>query len=247
MAQSTQTTLLHRDLRLRHLLGRWLCSELWGGKGMVLPPSNECLFQQIDGSWMSFSQIHKRDRLPNFVTRGVLAATPPGVCRATIYQNRNRLICTGYSTTKIYSSEMASNFLQYLQQADKGKNVSSIHGYGWQCGPSCIPRKDHCYLWWLLLRYLWYGSLGPWKLQLGWTYEGGSNSTWKCQRPGGLQKWAHWYCLHPSCSKKMWILSHLGCDGQSALAFGCISLICINDTNYYVLQANSALWVYSPI
>ncbi len=88
---------------------------------MVLFPSQECLFQYVSGTWTSFSQIHKRDHLPTFETHGILVPPPSDACRATIYRNKNRFICTGYLPLHLRPTERPSNFIQYLQQAEVGE------------------------------------------------------------------------------------------------------------------------------
>jgi hypothetical protein len=118
-------TMLHRGLRLRCPLGKWLrFTEEWE---WYYSPSQECLFKQVNGTWSYFSQIHKRDHLPTFVNQGVQTSPPKDACRATIYSNKQRIICTGFAPTKATSIDKVSTFSQFIQLAEEGEKWCFAH------------------------------------------------------------------------------------------------------------------------
>jgi hypothetical protein len=112
-------TFILRGLRLLITLGKWL---QWDNDWeWYFSPSQECLFQYSSAGWTSFSQVHKRDKLPTFLTNGTSTSKPADLKRAMIYMNKNRIVCTGYTPILSPPISTANTFLHYLGRSDPGE------------------------------------------------------------------------------------------------------------------------------
>jgi hypothetical protein len=85
-------------------------------------PSLDYLLQSQQGSWRSFSKIHKRDRLPLFTSSGTFALPPADMERATVYQNKNRIVCSGHVPVINEPNLATESFLQHLSVAAPGEH-----------------------------------------------------------------------------------------------------------------------------
>jgi hypothetical protein len=103
-----------RGLRLRVPLSNWLtCEDGWE---WFFSPSQECLFKLEQGKWISYSQVHKRDRLPTFSNPGTPANPPSDLNRATIY----------FRKTKLYAQDFPPSLLFPTLQWRHSPNTSSL-------------------------------------------------------------------------------------------------------------------------
>jgi hypothetical protein len=116
---------LFRGLRLHSPLGAWLrAGEGWE---WFYSPSHECLFKFDSKDWTAFSQIHRRDKLPTFTSVGVVSHPPKDLCRASIYFNKKRIVCTGFSPIRHISQAQPTSLFQHLQLAEKGEKWCFSH------------------------------------------------------------------------------------------------------------------------
>ena len=209
---------------------------------------------------MFFSQIHKRDRLPTFVNQGVQSSPPKDACRATIYCNKHRIICTGFAPTKEQSINKASNFSQFLQHSDEGEKWCFAHLDMTDDGitlAQAISQGDAIAI-----------SDGSFQDTYGtaaWVLEG-IDSVGRIKGavvvPGTAKDQSAYrselagiYSIMVAVTKlcKFFEIQQgaieLGCDGQSALdkAFNHVALIRIEDANHDLLQAIRYLWASSPL
>jgi hypothetical protein len=251
-------TLVHRGLRLKRPLGKWLrFTPEWE---WYYSPSQECLFQQTEGKWLSFSQVLKRDRLPTFTNHGVQAIPPTDACRATIYHNRQRIICTGYSPILSQPPNRADTFSQYIKGAVEGEKWCFAHLDMTDDGTilaKAISQGDAITI-----------SDGSFQDTYGtaaWVLEG-SDSAGRMRGavivPGNANDQSAYrselagiYSILVAVTKLCNFFDiqqgaiELGCDGQSALdkAFNHVALIRIEDANHDLLQAIRSLWACSSI
>ncbi len=245
---------LHRGLRLHSTLGHWTasdCSWEW-----FFSPSQECLFQTSQGTWKSYSQIIRRNRLPIFSSQAHPQHPPPDLCRATIYTKGSRIVCTGYTPQIKETISKASCFSDFLREAKIGEKWCMENGDGSHIAQAiregvAIAISDGSY-------QDTYGTAS-------WVIEGQDSSgrlVGDVIVPGSASDQSAYrselagiYSILVM-AKKVCEYFHilqgsieLGCDGQSALdkAFNYVSIIRIEDADHDLLHAIRNLWALSPL
>jgi hypothetical protein len=251
-------TFLYCGLRLRRPLGKWLkWDDDWE---WYFSPSQECLFRYRSDGWKYFSQVHKRDKLPTFLNTGKETNKPEDLQRATIYVNKNRLVCTGWAPIKYTQNPKADTFLQHLSRLDPEEH--------W-----CFDYLDMTDDRYIMAEAIKQGNAiavsdGSFQDQYGpaaWVLEGDSSSgriSGAVTAPGNAKDQSAYrseltgiYSIM-MCTKNLCEYFNitsgsitLGCDGQSALdkAFNQVSILQIGESNYDLLFAIRTLWANSPL
>lgn len=229
-------------------LGDWLhCEDGWE---WFFSPSQECLFKLDQGTWLSFSQVDKRDKLPVFSSSETTAKPPPDKRRATIYFREHQIICTGFSPIAQNLNTQATSFVQFLHLSDPGERWCFSHldlGDDGVTLAIAIREGDAITI-----------SDGSFQDQYGtaaWVLEGKCSMgriVWAVMAPGMAKGQSAYrseltgiYCIL-ICAKKLCEFYNitqgsieLSCDGLSALdnVFNFVSVIKIEDSNYDLLFA----------
>ncbi len=249
---------LHRGLRLRSTLGHWTESDdCWE---WYFSPSQECLFQTSQGTWKSYSQILRRNRLPLFFSQAHTQHPSPDLCRATIYTKGSRLVCTGYAPQIKECISRASSFSDFIRESNIGEKWCLEHldltGDGSHIAQAimegdAIAISDGSY-------QDTYGT-ASWVIEgqdssgrlVGDVIVPGSASDQSAYRSELAGIYSILVTVKKVC-EYFHILQgsiELGCDGQSALdkAFNYVSIIRIEDADHDLLHAIRNLWAHSPL
>jgi hypothetical protein len=250
--------IIARGLRLKHPLGHWTRSE--PGWEWFFSPSEGRLFQVHNDTWKAFASIIKKNRLPSFSNHGIRKPPPRDLCRASVYFNKSKVICTGYAPMCKVIVSKSEYFSQYLQEAAVGERWCFSHMDMGDEGQTIATALQH--------GEVIAVSDGSFQDTFGlsaWVVEGAnelSRATGAVVVPGAakdqsayrselagifsimifIKKLCEFYNISSGAIE-------LGCDGQSTLdkAFNYVALIHLEEPNHDILHALCTLWAQSPI
>jgi hypothetical protein len=223
-------------------------------------PTTEQLLKLEKGTWHSFPHVIKRNKLPAFANRGTPTDPPSDICRATVYMNREHIICTGYDTIVQDVSRPNRSLIDCLLTTAPGEHwcVSNalIQGDGNDTAQAILQGEAIAV------------SNGSFKDQYGtaaWVIEGNDHRgriSGAVIVPGNAEDQSSYRSELAGIYSIFIAVKHicqffniqsgsieLGCDGESAIdkVFNYVAIIRMEDSNYDLLHSIKTLWAHSPL
>jgi hypothetical protein len=249
---------LGRGMKLRNPLGLWLPVDSdWP---WYYSTSDECLYHFDETGWRSFSKLISRGKNPIFSSIGKSTSKPSNICKATVFQKRDRRVCSGYgeilcnpqpivNSLQDHLLSMAPNerwCVDTLELSDDGYIIADSIRNSVAIAVSDGSFKDT------------YGT-AAWVLEgensigriIGRVIAPGAESDQSAYRSElsgilAVMIMVKNLCLYHNITDGA---VELACDGLSAIdkSFSYVSLLHIDEPNYDLITAIKHQWKYSPL